>query len=80
MEHGWVDADVMEEFTGRSALGITVHYDFLEVVKLLVSRPEVDINLRDKEGVTPLGMAIRGRHMEIAGFLLSKSACEILWV
>jgi ankyrin repeat protein len=78
LEQSWMDANVTEDYTGQSALAIAVQNRFLGVVQLLVwRRPEIHINQQNKEGVTPLGVAIRSGQVEMVEFLITLRNIEV---
>ncbi|XP_070558761.1 myotrophin-like [Ptychodera flava] len=66
--------DVNQEIhQGRNGLHIAADYGQLEVLQYLVSK-DIDVNLPDKHGITPLLSAIFEGHTECVRYLLSKGA------
>jgi uncharacterized protein len=65
-------ADIMDrQHEGTAALHEAAFVGDLELVKLLVERG-AEVGSRTDDGKTPLDMAIRGKHEEVAEFLRSK--------
>lgn len=68
-------ADVKDEF-GRSSLSWASYKGHMEVVKLLLSRKDVDVNSRDNEASTPLLYAAAQGHGGIVEQLLAHKDIE----
>jgi ankyrin repeat protein len=49
----------------------------LEVVKLLLTEGSIDLNIKDKDGVTPLWWATQNRHDELAALLLAELNVDV---
>jgi len=51
-------------------LHMAVEYGYLEIVNILLSIPNIDVTIRNSEGLTPLDLAFRNDKKEIAILLL----------
>lgn len=49
----------------------------LEVVKMLLAEPSIDVNVQDKNGATPLWWATRNDHDDVAARLLAKQNIDV---
>lgn len=57
-----------------SSLGYACYRGEFELVRWLVDTGGADVNQQDGAGATPLLQAVRGNHINILTFLLSKGA------
>ncbi|KAN0074226.1 Ankyrin repeat-containing domain protein [Elaphomyces granulatus] len=77
-----IDVNCRGDFNGETALFIAVSTDWvlLETIKLLLEREDIDINIPDNAGQTPLHMAITNRITErkisIVSLLLGKKGID----
>ena len=63
----------VKDWSGVTPLSWAVIRGHEDVVKLLITREDVDLNVRDQNGKTPLEMAVIEKHIAIVKLLL---ACE----
>merc|ERR1712165_490129 len=61
-------------FQGRTPLGGAVIDGHLNVVKYLISQPNVDIDSQENDGSTPLILAAYFNHLKVARFLFENGA------
>ncbi|TMW59608.1 hypothetical protein Poli38472_004677 [Pythium oligandrum] len=72
LAHG-VDGNTLIESTGRTALHCAVALGLVDKVKVLIAF-NVDINIADKDGLTPLMCATKAGHARIADMLRAHGA------
>lgn len=66
-------ADINEKSSyGGTALHYALHYNHLNVMRKLLTYPELDINIQNDKGKTVLDIARNYRHREIVNLLLKK--------
>ncbi len=53
------------------------HCGHVEVVKLLLGRPDVEVNVADSDGARPLHLAAQHGHVEVVKLLLGKAGVEV---
>ncbi|MCP4748815.1 MAG: ankyrin repeat domain-containing protein [Desulfobacteraceae bacterium] len=76
----WIDAgaDVNQaDNNGITLLHLAAHEGHIEVVKLLLSHPNIDVNQADNNGITLLHLAARRGHVEIVKLLLSRPGIDV---
>lgn len=59
---------------GRSALHLAIISDCYSTVVALVQNPDIDLELKDDAGLTPLHQSILANHEEIVKHLISNGA------
>lgn len=64
----------MEDEIGRTALNLAIQLDDKKITTYLLSIPEIDINLSDKNGLSPLHWAVINNNGELLNLLLSHGA------
>ena len=75
LSFGNIDINMMG--TKGTLLHLAVEQNQQAVVKFLLSRPGIKINLGDPSGATPLFAAARLGHLEVARMLLSRSGIDV---
>ena len=63
---------------GFSALHLAALKGYANIVKVLLSNDDVDVNVSDKAGCTALHRACQGGHEEVVSYLLGKGADKTL--
>jgi len=62
---------------GLTALHHASSEDHVEVVKLLLAHPDIDVNLRGKTGLTAIGVACMDGHASVAQLLLKDPRVDV---
>jgi len=86
------DVEIVRHFLELALEKIDINYNYdgvgtylhmavaaghLEIVKLLLGVPNIDVNLQDSDGLEPLSLAFKKNKIEIAGLLLRRANCII---
>ncbi len=72
------DVNVRAAQHGQTALMLAAAHGRAEMVELLVSEAEADVNVRDEDGSTALMCAAEHGHMDIVRFLLQQPETNVL--
>jgi hypothetical protein len=63
-----------QDSEGRSALHLAVNGNYCSTIAVLVQNPDIDIELKDDAGLTPLHQSIFAGHEEIVKLLIANGA------
>lgn len=64
--------DLFQDSEGRSPIHIAITSKHPIVTRLLLSHPELNMNLMDRSGQTPFAVALRTRDHDAAGAILAR--------
>ena len=67
---------VKGDVDGRTGLHVAARYGKLDVVKMLVEEFNLDVNVADNKGQTPLNDAHEGQSQEVTDFLIANGASK----
>ncbi|KAK4160238.1 ankyrin repeat-containing domain protein [Cladorrhinum sp. PSN259] len=68
---GWMRVNVRDG-RGRTALSIAAQHSGIEMVRLLLAQPGIDINIKDRDGRTALSYAMELDDLEVVEALLDR--------
>lgn len=71
LDNPHVDVDRMIRYSLRSVLHAAVVGGHVEAVNMVLADPRVDVNARDRNGDSPLALAVSGGNVRMAQLLLS---------
>lgn len=63
---------VVQDSESRTPIHIAITCKHPMVIRLLLSHPELNMNVKDRSGQTPFAVALRTRDHEAAGAILSR--------
>ena len=72
LEDGAVNVNYIDNHTTRTSLAWASINGHVEVVKLLLNKSDIELDVRDAWGLTPLTMAVLSGHLEVVELLLQK--------
>ncbi len=71
------DINVKQQVTGKTLLIYAVEFNKINLIKLLLSRNDINVNAKNNEGDTALHFATRGCFTEIMKLLLAKPDLDV---
>ena len=81
LDHSVIDINYEDtsshEFNGYPLLHIASAKGYVEIVRMMLEKPEIDVNLQDKDGWTAIMRASRWGYTEIVKLLLERPEIEI---
>ena len=72
-------SEINTKFDGDTPIVLAVERNNIEIVKILLKIPGIDVNLADDDGETPIMLAIYGCNVEIVKLLLAVPGININW-
>ncbi len=72
-----LDVNTSDPDTGNTPLHIAAWKGYIDIIALLVEKPNIDVNAQNKMGDTPLHLAVLGGYTDIVASLVEKPNVDV---